>query len=208
MKGGCILHTYQRLAESVKISLKKGKVSLLEYDESLQFIGEGRSAFVFRIKWTDKVIKVFFPNQTETAREEAEIYKVLKDISYYPALHDAGSNYLIIDYIKGLTLFECLSQGKRITSGTIKEIDTALQLAREKGLNPSDIHLRNIFITAEKTIKVIDVARFRQTKNCEQWSDLKTAFYRVYLKPLFPKKIPAFILNIIAALYKRNLIPM
>ncbi|CAH0347651.1 protein kinase family protein [Bacillus sp. CECT 9360] len=202
------MNRYNRLAESVKIKSKKDKVILVAYDESLQFIGEGRSAFVFRIKATDKAIKVFFPNHIHIAKEEAEIYKELQGISYYPTLYDAGSNYLVIDYIEGHTLFECLAQGIPVTTEKIKEVDEALLLAKKKGLNPSDIHLRNIFITSAKEIKVIDVARFRQTKNCTQWSDLKDAFYRVYLKPFFPKKIPAFILNLIAALYKRKLIPM
>lgn len=202
-----MLH-YGSLAASVKISLEKNKISLIQYDESLELIGEGRSAFVFRIQSTDKALKVFFPDHTHIAREEAEIYKMLQDVSYYPTLYDAGDNYLVIDYIEGLTLFECLVQGTQVTTDQIKEIDHALHLARKKGLNPSDIHLRNIFITSAKEIKVIDVARFRQTKQCTQWNDLKAAFYRAYIKPFFPKKIPASILNFIAALYKRSLIPM
>ncbi|MDQ0220433.1 protein kinase family protein [Peribacillus cavernae] len=200
--------TYSILAESVKIRLHQKKISLLDYDESLEFIGEGRSAYVFRIRSTNKAIKVFFPDHVDIAREEAEIYEMLRGISYYPTLYESGRNYLVIDYIEGLTLFECLVQGIPITSDNIKEIDQALLLAKQKGLNPSDIHLRNIFITSEKEIKVIDVARFRQTKKCRQWNDLKSAFYRVYLKRFFPKKIPVSILNFIAALYKRKLIPM
>ena len=38
-------------------------------------------------------------------------------------------------------------------------------LARQRGLNPSDIHLRNIFLTDRGEIKVIDVARFGQKKS-------------------------------------------
>ena len=61
-------------------------------------------------------------------------------------------------------------------------------------------------MTADNEIKMIDVARFRQTITCNQWDDLKNAFYHFYTRPYFPKKIPAFILNLIAALYKRKLI--
>ncbi|HWL23625.1 MAG TPA: protein kinase family protein, partial [Ureibacillus sp.] len=68
------------------------------------------------------------------------------------------------------------------------------------------VHLRNIFITSDKEVKIIDVARFRQVKVCTQWEDLKSAFYCYYKKPYFPKKIPEFMLNSIAALYKKNLL--
>ena len=112
-----------------------------------------------------------------------------------------------MDYIEGHTLFECLSTGKIITPNHLKEIDYALSLASKQGLNPSDIHLRNIFITSTGEIKIIDVARFRQKKDCKQWANLKKAYYQLYQKPLFPKRIPAPLLNIIAFHYKKGLIP-
>ena len=93
-----------------------------------------------------------------------------------------------------------------ISDEVVREIDYAIQLARQEGLNPSDIHLRNLFLTVDKKVKIIDVARFRQTKDCIKWRDLKYAFYHYYKKRYFPKKIPAFILNIIAVLYKKELL--
>ncbi len=112
----------------------------------------------------------------------------------------------MIDYIKGKTLFECLLKGIRISQDIINEVDRALNLAKQRGLNPSDIHLRNLILTSKNRIKVIDVARFRQSKNCTQWSDLKKSFYSFYLKPFFPKRLPERILNFIAALYKKKII--
>ncbi len=199
------MNTYQELANTVVISPKKNR--LIHYDDSLKLIGTGRSAFVFRISNSSKAIKVFFPDFTYIAKEEAEIYKVLQDIPFFPTIFDSGLNYIVMDYIDGRTLFECVNQGIPITTNHIKEIDEALLLASSKGLNPSDIHLRNIFITSNNDIKLIDVARFRQTKNCTQWSDLKSAYLLYYKKRLFPKKIPATIMNTVAFIYKKQLIP-
>ena len=78
-----------------------------------------------------------------------------------------------MEYIKGYTFYECLNKGIRIDDDMICEVDRALNDARRKGLNPSDIHLRNLILTPSGTIKVIDVARFLQTKECRQWDDLK-----------------------------------
>lgn len=198
------MDNYQALAKTVIINKNN---RLMSYDDSLTLVGTGRSAFVFRIKASNKAMKLFFPAFSYIAKEEAEIYKILQNIDYYPSIYEAGPNYIVMDYIEGRTLFECLSTGQLITSSHLKEIDYALSLATQQGLNPSDIHLRNIFITSTGAIKIIDVARFRQMKNCRQWANLKKAYHQFYRKHLFPKKIPVSILNSIAFLYKSGYIP-
>jgi predicted Ser/Thr protein kinase len=202
--GGLILDTYEKLAKTVKINKKN---HLMSFDDSLMHVGTGRSAFVFRIRSTMQAIKVFYPSFLHIAREEAEIYSKLQDITYYPTVYSSGENYIAMDYIEGLTLFECIVEGKVITPVHITEIDLALSMATSRGLNPSDIHLRNIFISDDDNIKIIDVARFRQKKDCHQWINLKKAYRQLYCKRFFPKKIPAAILNGIAWLYKNGWIP-
>jgi hypothetical protein len=201
------MKSFSELAQSVTFSEKGSRVLLNEKDSSLEFIAAGRSAFAFKIHSTNKVLKVFFPSFSKIAKEEAEIYKILKGTPYYPTLYESGENYIVIDYIEGNTLFNCLEKGFPITNEHIKEIDEALTLARMKGLNPSDVHLRNIFLTPEGGIKMIDVARFRQTKKCSQWNDLKVAFFKFYKHRIFPKKYPTFFLNFIALLYKKKILP-
>ena len=195
------------LASSVVYVHRGSRVMLAEKDDCLQLIGEGRSAFAFRIRGTDLVLKVFFPPFERIAAEEAEIYQELKGNPFFPALHESGGNYLVIDYVQGTTLFNCLVNGIPIASRHIKEVDDALQLAREKGLNPSDIHLRNIIVTPDGNVRLIDVARFRQTKKCSQWDDLKRAFYKFYRHKRFPKKVPEYAMNVVAFFYKKGLLP-
>ncbi|MCM3637497.1 protein kinase family protein [Sporosarcina luteola] len=198
------MDTYEGLARTVQINNEN---CLLNYDDSLEHVGTGRSAFVFRIKSTMKAMKVYFPAFSHIAKEEAEIYGQLQDIVYYPSVYASGTNFIVIDYIEGDTLFDCLVQGTVVKSTHIVEIDRALSLATARGLNPSDIHLRNIFITTEDKIKIIDVARFRQKKNCRQWGNLKRAYRQVYCKRLFPKRIPAALLSAVAWIYKKDWIP-
>ncbi|WNF38408.1 protein kinase family protein [Bacillaceae bacterium IKA-2] len=198
------MQTYNELAQSVKFKIKGSKIVIADKNPQLDFAGEGRSAFVFKIRSTNKVLKVFLPPFSHLAQVEAEIYKDLLGNPFYPVLYEYGTNYIVIDYIEGNTLFNCLLKGILITNDQIKEIDYALLLTKENGLNPSDIHLRNILITPRGSIKLIDVARFRQIKPCSQWNDIKTIFEKYYKKQLFPKMIPAFLLNLIAFLYKKN----
>jgi predicted Ser/Thr protein kinase len=201
------LISFSDLAQSVIYENRGSRIILNDKDQQLELIGEGRSAFAFKIKSTNKVLKVFFPSFHSLAKEEAEIYEILSDIPFYPKLYESGINYLVIDYIEGDTLFNCLRKGIKITQRNIDEIDYALMMARKRGLNPSDIHLRNIFLTPDGRIKLIDVARFRQNKKCTQWDDLKKAYARLYKNKLIPKKIPASFLNTIAYFYKKKLLP-
>jgi predicted Ser/Thr protein kinase len=201
------MNQYEHLAKSVVYSVRGSKMVLVHKDPRLKLIGEGRSAFAFLIKGTDLVLKVFFPQFCKIAAEEAAVYQQLAGSRFFPKLHESGSNYLVIDLVRGLTLYQCLVNGIPISPGHIEEVDHALNLAREKGLNPSDIHLRNILITQENDIKLIDVARFRQTKECSQWKDLKTAFYKFYSHERFPKKLPEPAMDLIAFFYKKGLLP-
>ena len=198
---------YEHLANSVVYSIRGTKTALVHKDSSLRLVGEGRSAFAFRINGTNLVLKVFFPQFEKVAAEEAGIYKELAGNPFFPALHESGRNYLVMDYVRGMTLYQCLANGMPIADSHIEEVDQALKLAREKGLNPSDIHLRNIIITPDDEVKLIDVARFRQTKQCSQWKDLKNAFYKYYRNERFPKKMPEPAINLIAFCYKKGLLP-
>lgn len=201
------MNQYKHLADSVVYSTRGLKAALIHKDPSLKLVGEGRSAFAFRINGTNLVLKVFFPQFEKVAEEEAGIYKELAGNPFFPSLHESGSNYLVMDYVRGMTLYQCLVNGMPIAADHIEDVDHALKLAREKGLNPSDIHLRNIIITPDDEVKLIDVARFRQTKRCSQWEDLKTAFYKFYRHDRFPKKMPEPAMNFIAFIYKKGLLP-
>ncbi|MCM2677134.1 protein kinase family protein [Alkalicoccobacillus plakortidis] len=192
-----------RLANSVTFFQKQKRTLVSSFDPRLTLIGSGRSAYVFKIQDEDKAIKVFYPPFEKLAQQEAEIYRLLSGSSHFPALHAEGKGYLVIDYIYGQTFFDCLLHGVKVETQHIHEVDLAIDEARKVGLNPSDIHLHNLMLTKDHSVKVIDVARFQQTKQCSQWTDLKMAYTRYYSNRFFPKRLPAVLLFAIAALYKK-----
>ena len=198
-RGGDLgLASFSSLAQSVSFTSQGSSFRLNDKHPELEPIGKGRSAYAFKIKETNLVIKVFFPSFESVAKEEADVYKVLGQNPYYPSLYDSGDRYLVIDYISGDTLFDCLVKGIEIRNEYIHEIQQALLYARKQGLNPADIHLKNIILTKDKSIKMIDVARFRQHQKCRRWLDLKKAYTKIYKKWFFPNKTPEFVLNLIA----------
>lgn len=172
------------------------------YHQDLELHGIGRSAAVFRVKDTRLVIKVFFPGYTQIAAEEAVIYRTLEGLPQFPHLYEVGPTYIVIDYIEGKTLFECLTKGIWIDSTYIEQVDEALIQARQLGLTPSDVHLRNIILTPGGRIYLIDLARFRQGQHIDhQWEDLKR-MYRLYRLRFVPKRYSDRLLNGIAYLYR------
>ncbi|KMJ58009.1 serine/threonine protein kinase [Bacillus sp. LL01] len=198
---------YQQLVESVVFKRTNGKTQVESFDEKcLELVGSGRSAFVFKVQRTGKALKVFYPPFEQLAKREAAVYGKLTGIPFFSELYASGENYIVIDYIEGLTLFECLVRGSQISERVLKEVDEAISLAKQRGLNPSDIHLHNILITPRGNVKLIDVVRFDQEKHCTQWEDLKRGYYKYYKRRLFPKRLPSGLLLLIAYFYKRNLL--
>ncbi len=193
------------LVHSIKIKTEKHKFIIESMSPALKLIGSGRSAVVCKMEETDKVLKVFPTGYEHIAREEASVYQQLKGCSLFPKMYAFGTNYLVLDYIPGVTLYDCLMKGIPFTKKHIQEADQAFAYAKQQGLNPADVHLKNIILTPTGMVKVIDVARFRQTKHDQQWEDIKRILDSVYFKKYTPKKIPCFILEGIAALYKSRL---
>ena len=197
------MKTYEELANSVIYKRNGSKITLLNKACELQVVGIGRSAYAFRIKSTCLVLKVYFPTHKEVVKEESTVYNMLQGNPFFPKLHAFGENYIVIDYISGDTFFTCLLKGIPIKSKHILQIDTALKSVKKVGLNPSDVHLRNIILTSDGEVKLIDVARFRQKGACTQWEDLKKA-YKLYRMKYIPKQLPAFMMNFIAFVYKKR----
>ena len=126
-------HTY---AEAVKYDTKKKFNKLIQKPDDLELIGKGRSAYVFKLTeegGREMALKVFFPEFKNIAAREAEIYKKLSDSNYYPDIYETGPSYILMEYIKGYTFYECLNKGIRIDDDMICEVDRALNDARRKG---------------------------------------------------------------------------
>lgn len=181
---------------------------LISYPDSLKWIGQGRSAVAFKHLDTGLVVKVFYPFCREIAAVEADVYRKISMHEWFPHVYEVGEGFIVLEYVTGRTLYDCLVEGVPITECMIHEVDRALQFARTLGLNPSDTHLKNIMLTDEHRIKIIDVARFTQEEECPHWEDLKKAYYLYYQRPFFPKKYPKLFIECVIRLYRRRLLPI
>jgi serine/threonine protein kinase len=142
-----------------------------------------------------------YKNKKEGINEEITVYKKLNSLEnlYFAKLYTYGKNYIIIDRIEGITLYEYLKKGIYISYNLIKEVDKAIIQLKNLKLSSHDIHFKNIMVT-KKQVVIIDVSDFLNFEYCPLWNDSKK-FYKVYNKlPTFP--VPEIILKLSKSIYK------
>ena len=163
---------------------------------SWKTIGTGNYAGVFahdsQPEW---VVKVYGRNPEEL-KKEIEVYRKLGNHESYSLLYAYGETYLVLKKLEGLTLFDAVVKGVPIPEAVIEDIDAGLAYARTVGLNPYDVHGKNVVMHQGRGY-IVDVSDFYKQGNCRKWRDLKKAYYKIY-RPYISKHhppIPFFVMD-------------
>ncbi|WP_224752449.1 serine/threonine protein kinase [Metabacillus arenae] len=161
-----------------------------------QLIGRGNYAAVFiHPSIPDKVVKVYAENRKGLA-EEVQAYQILGKHPSYSELFEFGERYLVLKKLNGITLYEALRKGMFIPKSVIKDVDQAIKYAKSKGLNPADIHGKNVMMKGGRGY-ILDISDFLMSYDCPRWRDFKRAFY-VFYYPIFSRSsfsIPVWLLE-------------
>ncbi|MGF1540968.1 MAG: serine/threonine protein kinase [Pleurocapsa sp.] len=145
-----------------------------------QLLGTGNYAAVFyHPSYSETVVKIYAPGRSGWA-EEVEVYRRLGHHQAFSECYLTEPNWLILKRLHGITLYDCMHLGLKIPPQVIEDIDLALEYARSKGLNPHDVHGRNLMMSGEKGL-VVDISDFLNPLPCRAWEDLKQAYYLLYL---------------------------
>ncbi|MDP4170600.1 MAG: serine/threonine protein kinase [Bacillota bacterium] len=151
---------------------------------SWKTIGSGNYAAVFGHEGKrDWVVKVYGRNHEEINKEIA-VYQSLGNHEAFSALYDFTEKYLILKRMDGITLFNAVIKGIQIPPSVIKDIDDGLEFARKKGLNPYDVHGKNVVMHEGKGY-IVDISDFYKAGYCSKWEDLKKAYHRIYRPFMF-----------------------
>ncbi|MCS4469685.1 hypothetical protein JTS96_19665 [Clostridium botulinum] len=105
-------------------------------------LGCGNYAGVFTHPDFDNLAIKIYASGRDGLREEIEVYKTIGEHPAYSKLLYSKNNYLILKRLKGITFYNSLIKGIKIPKHIIKDIDNALEYARERGLNPHDVHAK------------------------------------------------------------------
>lgn len=172
------------------------------YADGVRCIGIGTDAAVFTYDQAPGyAYKVFAPQAISKIPVEFSVYEKLKGAPFFPVCYGHGANYLVMSYEAGPTLQDCLLQGIEVPEQVILDVEAARKYVRGVGLNPRDIHLKNV-IVQDGRAKVIDVSEYIQEGDDKRWDHLVWAYYQFYDR-IAGKSIPSWVLDTIKNWYSR-----
>lgn len=168
-----------------------------------QVLGTGNYAAVLNHPdYPDWVIKIYAPGRPGW-QDEVEVYRRLGTHPSFSQCFYAEDPFLVLKRLHGTTLYDCLNQGRYIPKQVILDIDQALDVARQKGLHPHDVHGRNVMMHEGRGI-VVDISDFLKSDDCSAWDDLKRGYYWTY-RPIFSwlrLRVPYSYLDVLRTCYR------
>lgn len=148
--------------------------------DDLKCIGVGTDAAVFQsLSAPDYAFKLYAKDRVNKVKVEANVYHILGDSPFFSTCFASYDEYLVLSYEEGKTLFDCILQGIHIPEQVVNDVENAREYVRNKGLNPRDIHLKNILLQNGRA-KIIDVSEYVLPGNDYRWEHLKKGYEQYY----------------------------
>ena len=170
--------------------------------DEFQCIGVGTDAAVFRFVYAPHfVFKVFRIDKLAKIEIEKEVYLKLGHSGYFPVCYGSGSNFLVLSFEEGITLYDCLLKGIHIPKQAIQDVENARNYAFYRGLNPRDIHLKNILLHKGRA-KLLDVSEYMKQGNDNRWKYLKEG-YKEHYHLIDGKALPLWIIETVRKRYNQ-----
>ncbi len=143
------------MVESITVNnLENQDVEVIN-NSPLQMIGKGRQGAVFH--YTDDVCVKVFGNEEDCEREY-EALSMGQHTGLFPKVYDHGPLFIVMETIKGIDLREFL-QSHPLTEALSAKLIEMLIIFKEIGYERIDHHKRQIYLQADGSLRVIDVAR-------------------------------------------------
>ncbi|TMU87500.1 serine/threonine protein kinase [Bacillus sp. BHET2] len=169
-------------------------------DTKIRCIGVGTDAAVFQSLYApDFAFKLYAEDKVSKINIEEKVYSLIKGSTFFSTCYAAYDNVLVLSYEEGLTLFDCLLQGIHIPEQVVLDVEDARRYVRNQGLNPRDIHLKNILLQNGRA-KIIDVSEYVLPGNDFRWEHLKKA-YEDHYDLIEGRAIPFWLLETIRKWY-------
>jgi len=178
-------------------------VSIHGSSERLKCIGIGTDAAVFQsVEYPAYAFKIYANDKIDKIQIEKKVYELLGESPYFSTCFGAKDHYLVLSFEEGITLYDCVLQGIPIPRQIIQDVDDAREYARPKGLNPRDIHLKNVLLQNGRA-KIIDVSEYVLPGDDLRWEHLKKAYEQYY--PLIEgKPVPLKLVELVRKMYNQG----
>ena len=137
------------------VSRTKGTIKIKDL-KSYKLIGKGADGSVFQIN-SDRCVKVF--QDTETKALELRALQAGQSSRYIPTLYEDGSNYIVMEYVNGISLSEYLKKEKQLPKQIVIKILAMLADLKIIGFDRCDTEVRHILFDEKMELRIIDLKR-------------------------------------------------
>ena len=168
----------------------------------LRVLGTGTDAVVVQHPGLpERAFKIYAPETMSCLADEYEAYRQLAGSPYFAACLGRGDFYLVLSYEPGPTLYECVVQGIPVPEQAMADVEAARDYARQVGLHPKDIHLKNVLLQGDRA-RVLDVSKYVAPGDEDRvWEHLAEGYRRFY--PLIRgRRIPVWLIEMVKRRYK------
>ena len=140
--------------ENIRVSHGPYIELMVDNPTGLQMVGKGAHGAVFRLSG-NRCVKIY-PDKTIASMETAA-YSRTKYSEIIPKLYETGENYLVMEFIEGVSLSELLSDKREITFSLSSELTDLFREMHNLGFTRLDASLRHIIVTPGNRLKLIDL---------------------------------------------------
>lgn len=127
---------------------------IVENKSNYPLIGKGAHGAVFRVD-ENKCVKIYVDKSY--CESEGKVYTIAQDSTIVPRLYEIGENYILMEYIDGLSLEEYLKKKGRVSNRIAKQLVFMIREMERLGFTRKDSALRHIILDKHKHLKVIDI---------------------------------------------------
>ncbi|HEV8627797.1 MAG TPA: serine/threonine protein kinase [Acidimicrobiia bacterium] len=168
----------------------------------LRLLGRGTDAVAVQHPGLpERAFKIYAPETMSCLADEYQAYGQLAGSPYFAACLGRGDFYLVLSYEAGPTLYECLVQGIPVPEQAMADVEVARDYARQVGLHPKDIHLKNVLLQGDRA-RILDVSKYVAPGDEDRvWEHLAEGYRRFY--PLIRgRRIPVWVIEMVKRRYK------
>jgi serine/threonine protein kinase len=178
-------------------------VTIIGDADELNCIGVGTDAAVFQfLNAPEYAFKKYAKDKVAKVKAEADVYQILGESSFFSKCFASKDHYLVLSYEEGITLYDCILQGIHIPEQVVEDVEEARNYVRSKGLNPRDIHLKNILLQNGRA-KILDVSEYIQPGNDFRWEHLRKG-YEEYYHMIDGKAVPFWVVDTVRKWYNQQ----
>lgn len=129
------------------------KTLIINNPTDFRLIGKGVQGAVFQLD-DDRCIKFYV--KKSFVEKEMEAYEAAKKYSFIPEFYERGSNYIIMEYIKGPSLYKYLQKVNHLSQSISQQILMIHRELKKVGFTRIESKLGHFIVTDGEVLKFVD----------------------------------------------------